>query len=260
MSTLRRLYRFQRLILHVLWGVALALFVIGADPAKHGQRDWRLICGWMSVLRRILGLQVTVTGEPAVGPALFVANHISWHDIIVLQSLVPTGFIAKYEIRGWPLIGWMAHRGATLFIRRGKRDSMLQLKEAMVGRLRARQSLLIFPEGTTTGGDTVKPFRTRLFEPAIDMALPLQPVAIHYSCHGKLCRDLAFIDDETFLSHAWRMLGEKQIDVFVHFCEPIDTRAADRRELGQMARAGIERALGDRLGFTQLCSERRNRE
>lgn len=247
MSFLRRLYRFQRLILHVLWGVALALFVIGADPAKHGQRDWRLICGWMSVLRRILGLQVTVTGEPAVGPALFVANHISWHDIIVLQSLVPTGFIAKYEIRGWPLIGWMAHRGATLFIRRGKRDSAQQLQEAMVGRLRARQSLLIFPEGTTTSGDTVKPFRTRLFEPAIDMALPLQPVAIHYSCHGKLCRDLAFIDDETFLSHAWRMLGEKQIDVFVHFCEPIDTRAADRRELGQMARAGIERALGNRV-------------
>lgn len=247
MSSLRRLYRFQRLILHVLWGVALALFVIGADPAKHGQRDWRLICGWMSTLRRILGLRVTVTGEPAIGPALFVANHISWHDIIVLQSLVPTGFIAKYEIRGWPLIGWMAHRGATLFIRRGRRESTQQLQEAMTGRLRARQSLLIFPEGTTTGGDTVKPFRTRLFEPAIDMALPLQPVAIHYSCHGKLCKDLAFIGDDTFLSHAWRLLGEKRIDVFVHFCESIDTRAADRRELGQMAQARIVEALGNRL-------------
>lgn len=247
MPTLRRLYRINRLVLHVLWGIALALFVIGSDPDQHGQRDWRIISGWMKTLCRILGLRIMVTGEAAMGPVLFVANHISWHDIVVLQSLAPTGFVAKYEIRGWPLIGWMAHRGATLFIRRGKRDSLLQLREAIMSRLQARQSLLIFPEGTTTPGNTVNPFRTRLLEPAIEMALPVQPVAIHYSCEGKFCKDLAFIDNESFLSHAWRLLGEKHIDVFVHFCRPIDTRSMERRKLGRIAQAQIVQALRGRL-------------
>lgn len=254
MHTLRRLYRFNRLVLHVLWGVALLLFKVGVDPNQHGQRDWRIICGWMAGLCRILGLKVKVTGEPTMGPALFVANHISWHDIVVLQSLAPTGFVAKYEIRDWPLIGWMAHRGATLFIRRGKRESLQQLKDAMTARLQARQNLLIFPEGTTTAGDTVNPFRTRLLEPAIEMALPVQPVAIHYACDGKRCRDLAFIDDETFLSHAWRLLGEKHIDVLVHFCRPVDTRSIDRRKLGRIAQTEIMQALRGRLNPTGRVS------
>lgn len=251
MPTLRRLYRFNRLLLHVLWGVALLVFRIGADPNRHNQRDWRIIRGWMSKLCRILGLRVTVNGEPIAGPALFVANHISWHDIIVLQSLAPTGFVAKHEIRGWPLIGWMAHRGATLFIRRGKRESTQQLKEDMSSRLQARQSLLIFPEGTTTDGHGVKPFRTRLFEPAIEMGLPIQPVAVHYSCEDKVCKDLAFIGEEHFVAHAWRMLGEKQVEVLVHFCEQIDSRGRDRRELGKQAQMEIVEALGERLDELQ---------
>lgn len=247
MPTLRRLYRSNRVVLHVLWGIALLLFVIGSDPGKHGRRDWRIICGWMATLRRILGLRLTVTGQPAAGPLLFVANHISWQDIIVLQSLAPTGFIAKYEIRNWPLIGWMAHRGGTLFIRRGKRDSTQQLNKAITDRLHARQNLLIFPEGTTTAGNIVKPFRTRLFEPAIEMSLPVQPVAIHYSRDDKPCKDLAFIDDESFLSHAWRLLGEKQVDVFVHFCEPVNPQKLDRRELGQLAQTAVVQALGPQV-------------
>jgi 1-acyl-sn-glycerol-3-phosphate acyltransferase len=248
MPTLRRLYRFARLILHVLWGVALLLSgQVGANPDLHDQHDWRIICGWMATLCRILGLRIMATGEPATDPALFVANHISWHDIVVLQSLVPTGFVAKYEIRGWPLIGWMAHRGATLFIRRGKRESLLQLREAVASRLQARQNLLIFPEGTTTAGNRVAPFRTRLLEPAIEMALPVQPVAIHYSCKDKLCKDLAFIGNESFVSHAWRLLGEKHIDVFVYFCRTIDSRDLERRKLGQLARTEIVEALGERL-------------
>ncbi|HEX7028013.1 MAG TPA: lysophospholipid acyltransferase family protein [Gammaproteobacteria bacterium] len=247
MPTLRRLYRFLRLVLHVLSGVMLILFRMGPNPEHYHQRDWRIICGWMVTLCRILGLRVTVTGEPVAGPALFVANHISWQDIVVLQSLAPTGFVAKHEIRGWPLIGWMAHRGATLFIRRGKRESMQQLKDAMASRLQARQSLLIFPEGTTTHGHTIKPFRTRLFEPAIEMNLPIQPVAVHYSCKDKVCKDLAFIGEEHFVAHAWRMLGEKQVEVLVHFCEPVDARGRDRRELGQLAQMKIVQTLGGRL-------------
>lgn len=243
MKTLRRFYRITRLSLHLIWSIFLILLFLGPDPANRSERDWKRILRWMSTTRRILGLNVTVHGQPAPAPVLYVANHISWHDIIVVQSLTPTGFIAKHEIRSWPLFGWLAHNGNTLFIRRGKRESAQQIADALAARLQTQQSILIFPEGTTTPGDTVKPFRTRLFEPAIENGVPIQPIAIHYACEGREIRELSFINNENFISHGWRLLGEKRIDAVIWFCEPIQTAGRDRRALGQIAHTEVKQAL-----------------
>jgi 1-acyl-sn-glycerol-3-phosphate acyltransferase len=198
----------------------------------------------MRLFCRIIGLRIHFTGQPPTDPSILISNHISWHDIVVLQSLANTGFVGKHEIKSWPLIGWFAHHGNTLFIRRGKRKSFEQIHAAMNERLSANQSVMFFPEGTTTTGESVKPFRGRLLEPAIKLGLPIQPVAIWY--HGKTmqCNELAFVDNEGFAPHAWRTLGEAHIDAYIHFCDAIVAKEGDDwRELSQRAQLIVAEQL-----------------
>ena len=231
LSWLRRSIRLLLLAIHVLWGCCLLWWVVGPDPEQRSAQDWRVINGWMWRLCRLLGLRIRCVGKVADSPVLLVANHISWHDIVVIQSLAPTGFIAKHEIRSWPIIGWMAYRGNTLFIRRGQRESFQQIKRDMMQRLSNQQSLVVFPEGCTSAGESVLPFRSRLYEPAIEVDVPIQAVAIHYHSADMPLKGLAFVDNESFLRHAIRVLGAKTIDVTVHFCEPVVAAQRQRREL-----------------------------
>jgi 1-acyl-sn-glycerol-3-phosphate acyltransferase len=242
LKLLRTLFRFTALLLHLLWGVMLLAFAIGPDPQRRNERDWRIILGWMQRLCRLLGLRVHIEGTPVKDGALFVANHITWHDIPVLQSIVPTGFIAKSEIRGWPVIGWMAYRGNTLFIKRGKRDSFIEIMEGMQKRLGLHQSLLIFPEGTTSTGETVLPFKSRLYDPAIEKQMPVQAVALYYRSPTKTSAELAFINKESFMHHLVRMLGEKHIDVRVRFCEPVATAGRERKEVAEITEQQVTEA------------------
>jgi 1-acyl-sn-glycerol-3-phosphate acyltransferase len=234
--------RFILLLAHLFWGVAVLIFVVGPDPDRRNERDWRAIHNWMARLCRILGIRVHVEGEHIKGPALFVSNHISWYDIPVLQSIIPTGFVGKAEIRGWPLIGWMAYRGNTLFIQRGKRDSFLTVLADMRKRLKL-QNLLIFPEGTTSVGDTVMTFKTRFYDPAIEDGVPIQPIALYYSSPRRSCAELAFVNNESFMVHMIRMLGEPYIDARVRFCAPVATAGRNRHELGDATQAEVTKAL-----------------
>ncbi|HEX5056761.1 MAG TPA: lysophospholipid acyltransferase family protein [Gammaproteobacteria bacterium] len=239
----RSIVRFILLLAHLFWGVLVLIFVVGPDPERRNQRDWGAVQNWMARLCRILGIRVSIEGAPVNGGALFVSNHISWYDIPVLQSVIPTGFVAKAEIRGWPIIGWMAHRGNTLFIHRGKRDSFIHVLEDMKRRLKAGQNLLVFPEGTTSAGDSVMTFKTRFYEPAIEDGVPIQPIAVYYSSPHRSCAELAFVNSESFMAHMVRLLGEPYIDARVRFCEPVQTPGRDRRELGEMTQAEVEQSL-----------------
>ncbi len=243
MKFLRALRRLILLLAHLVWGVLILITVVGPDPNRRNERDWLAIHNWMRRLCRILGIRVSAEGAPIQGPALFVSNHISWYDIPVLQSIIPTGFVGKAEIRGWPVIGWMAYRGNTLFIRRGKRDSFLTVLTHMNKRLQAGQNLLVFPEGTTSAGDAVLTFKTRFYDPAIEQGIPIQPVALHYSSPQRSCAEIAFINDESFLVHMLRMLGEPYIDARVRFCSQVATSGHNRHELGETTQSEVEQAL-----------------
>lgn len=240
MKHLRRFYRITLIILLLSFAIIIVFTKLGRDPANRSAKDWRIISRWMRCLCKTLGLRVHVSGQPSKTPSLLAANHISWHDIIVLQSLVATGFVGKAEIKSWPLIGWLAHQGNTLFIQRGKKDSFTQIHAAMGKRLAANQNIMLFPEGTTTTGESVKSFRSRLLEPAINLRIPVQPVAIRYRGETMQCKDIAFVGDEGFVQHLFRTVGEKYIDVDIHFCEPIPTRKEyNWRELGQKVQAVV---------------------
>lgn len=240
---LRSISRLILLLIHLCWGVLVLIFVVGPDPDRRTDRDWRAVHNWMARLCRILGIRVSAEGAPVRGPALFVSNHISWYDIPVLQSIIPTGFVGKAEIRGWPLIGWMAHRGNTLFIHRGKRDSFIHVLEDMKRRMKAGQNLLVFPEGTTSAGDSVMTFKTRFYEPAIEDGVPIQPLALYYSSPHRSCAEIAFVNNESFMVHMMRLLGEPYMEAKVKFCEPVATPGRDRRELGEITQSEVEQAL-----------------
>lgn len=242
MKLVRSIRRSILLLVHVFWGLLVLLFIVSADPDKRTDRDWRAIQNWMARLCRILGIRVIVEGAPAKSPVLFVSNHISWYDIPVLQSAIPTGFVSKAEIRNWPVIGWMAYRGNTLFVQRGKRESFLYVLQYMKRRLNG-QNLLVFPEGTTSSGDTVLNFKTRFYDPAIESHVPIQPIALYYNSPWRSCEELAFINHEPFVAHMLRLIGEPYIDAHLRFCTPVQTVGRDRHELGEVTQDEVEKAL-----------------
>ncbi|SHJ22073.1 lysophospholipid acyltransferase family protein [Wenxinia saemankumensis] len=164
----------------LLGGLALTLALRPVERLCHGAgRPWtgRLTCGVCRGALRIIGLPVAVSGAPMADRGPLVANHASWLDILVLNAPAPIVFVSKAEVAGWPGIGWLARATGTVFIRRVRREAAGQ-----VALLRARaaegQRLLFFPEGTSSDGRRVLPFRTALLAAFDDV--PVQPVTVAY--------------------------------------------------------------------------------
>ncbi|MBA3581627.1 MAG: 1-acyl-sn-glycerol-3-phosphate acyltransferase [Gammaproteobacteria bacterium] len=238
--SLRCLWRIISVFIQVLRGVHLVLFLLKNPPETRTPAEWRSINAWSKGACKRLGLRVHVSGTPATDSAMFLSNHISWLDIPVLQSLVSASFVSKAEVRQWPIIGWVAYHGGTLFVKRGKHDSFTELREALATRLIHKQGILLFPEGTTTNGDQVAPFKTRLLQPAADFGLVVQAVALQYRSSALPQKKLAFIGNDTFAKHAFRVFSVPIIDVYVHFgqVQQLDPQW-DKRALAQYTRQWV---------------------
>ncbi|WP_213683742.1 1-acyl-sn-glycerol-3-phosphate acyltransferase [Roseicyclus sp.] len=132
---------------------------------------------------RILGLGRVIHGRPMIGAGAYVANHVGWLDIFVLSASKRLYFVAKSEVAGWPGIGWLARGTGTVFIARDRRHAAAQT-QLFEDRLRAGQRLLFFPEGTSSDGRRVLPFKTTLFQAfhneRLSAILQIQPVTLIY--------------------------------------------------------------------------------
>ena len=248
---LRYLWRVPLLVLHALLAIALAIFVMswnrdrvmqnGREPFSH-----RLIRWWSIGLMRIFGLRSVRFGQPKADPVLFVANHTSWIDIELLHSQRAACFVAKAEIAHWPLVGWLAASGGTIFHRRGNNHSLSAVMQTMVERLRAGRSVAVFPEGGTGHHGVLKVFHARLFQAGLDAQVPVQPVALRFARHGRRVIDAGFREEENFLQNFLRLLGSAPMDAEVHFLEPVPASADVRRKMAELARERIGAALEDR--------------
>jgi 1-acyl-sn-glycerol-3-phosphate acyltransferase len=201
----------------------------------------RIAMDWYAGLARILNLKLRRFGEPMAAVGLTVGNHVSWLDIVALGSQAPFDFIAKREVADWPVVGYLGKRAGTLFVSRGDRGSSLGVAEDMAWRLRQGRRLALFPEGTSTMGAGVLRFHARLFQPALLVHVPVQPVAIAY--RGKAARLAPFVGDDDFLPHLWRLLALDSIEVDLSFCPPLAPGSLDRDSLARHARAQIAAAL-----------------
>jgi 1-acyl-sn-glycerol-3-phosphate acyltransferase len=153
---------------------------------------------------------------------MFMANHISWIDIHALNSIVTPRFIAKSEIKTWPIFGYLAHKANTLFINRNKRQDAAHIINVAVLSLEAGDNLCFFPEGTTTDGSEIKPFKSSLIQAAIQTDATIWPVAIRYlHPNGNTNTDMAYAGDTTFLESIQRVLSQKNPSVELHFLAPI---------------------------------------
>lgn len=174
-----------------------------------------------------------------------VCNHISWLDIYVINALAPAAFVAKDDVRDWPLIGWLCANTDTIFLERGSRAAAQRTRETMVDRLRAGIHVAVFPEGTTSGGDRVLPFHTALFQSAIDAGVPVVPLALRYADgDGNPCRAPAYDGDITLWQCLRAIASADSLKADLRILEPLTVAAAERRVLAARCHEAISWHLG----------------
>jgi 1-acyl-sn-glycerol-3-phosphate acyltransferase len=245
---LRYLVRTPMLVWHVLVHLPVTLILmswpfggirIGNDRLGHRMVRW-----WQGGLMRVFGFRMRRIGTPLPGAVMFVANHVSWIDIVALHSYRMMGFVAKREIASWPLVGWLATMGETIYHERGSQESLGGVLHEMLARLRDGRAVGVFPEGRTRGGDEIGPFHARIFLAAVEANVPVQPVALRYGEGGSRQTVVAFGPTESFAANLLRLLGEPGCNTEVVFLEPILPGDADgRRRLAETARTRIVEAM-----------------
>ncbi len=244
MHGLRAVWRLLIALLHVLTGVliALSVAVLARIGVKMETRS-RLVRWWHRRFCRILGLRLSVQGEPSEQVGILISNHISWLDILVLGSgKSPMSFLSKAEVRSWPLVGWMAAAAGTLFIERGAGQSA-HILEIIHDKLEEGASVLFFPEGTTSDGSDVLRFHPRLFAIAQKTGAPMQPVAVRYVPAPGRDNKAPYIDNDVLAPHAWAILKEPWIEVQIHYLETLQWDGEDRKALAGRSRNMIRSAL-----------------
>lgn len=244
LNSLRASLRMLRLVTHLIVGTLKSVYLRQRHGANwHEQtRGQAVIQQWMRDLSRILGLRINVPQSALPVPAMIVANHISWLDIIAIASVRPALFLSKAEVRQWPLIGTLMARCGTRFIQRNRSRAVRESSQQLCQALRLRQHVTLFPEGTTSDGKTIGRFYPALFEAARQAYCPIQPLAIRYGQTNQPDLLAPYIDDDTFIVHLWRILARRDTHVELRFLPPISSRAP-RRELALQSRALIVTAL-----------------
>jgi lyso-ornithine lipid O-acyltransferase len=209
---------------------------------------------WSRASCRILGIEVSVTGGACGG--FTASNHVSYVDILVLGSLNPSVFVSKLEVMSWPVLGWLARLGATVFVNRNSRRGSVKALDKAEAVLDSGVSLVVFPEGTSSDGSAVGSFRGMFFDIPARKAAPVIPVSIMYAeakdAYGTY--PVAWYTDMSLLPHLWELLGRKGIKAFVHVSPPIQypeaVRTSDaRKRLSLSSRESIESGLR-RLALT----------
>jgi 1-acyl-sn-glycerol-3-phosphate acyltransferase len=238
----RVVWRLPAVLFHLLWGVVLAALVF---PWVGAARRGAIIEGWAAGLLKRLRVRLTVKGSlPGHGGVVFVANHISWLDVWLLDSQRACRFVAKAEVAHWPLIGWLARRAGTLFIARERRHHTALLNREITLALADGACVALFPEGTTSDGRRLRRFFTSLLQPAADTGVPLIPVAIRYlDAEGRPDPTPAYIDQMTLMESLLRILTAPEIRAEIIFLPAIETRGRSRREIARAAEAAIAAAL-----------------
>lgn len=193
---------------------------------------------------RVSGAKVRKIGTPLRRDVFFIANHVSWLDILSLAGASGTAFVAKYELSQVPIIGWLCRLNRTVHVKRENRSGVAEQINALREALEDNWSVTVFPEGTTTDGQSLLPFKTSMLSvldpPPGDVLV--QPVLIDY---GPVAEEIGWIGNESGVNNAKRILSRKgTFELRLHFLEPFSPEEfRGRKAIGARARAAIEEAL-----------------
>ena len=239
-----RFWRLFRLTVHLFYGVAKVAIRF---PVLDRDGRVAIVQSWSATMASILNFKVRVVGEtPGVYPGntLLVANHISWIDIFVLNSVTVSRFVAKSEIRNWPIIGWLCENTGTLFIERAKKRDTARIGNVVSAALAEGDCIAVFPEGTTANGTFLRPFNASLFQPILESQGMVQPVGLRYlGTDGQVTLAPAYTDNLSLIESIWRIVSVREIVAELHFSRTLTAEGAHRRHLCREAEALIGSAL-----------------
>ena len=245
MTRLRLAWRFLRVILHLLVGLTTCALVFPWARRRLREAATRR---WSRQLLRICNVRLErAPGAPALAHALFVANHVSWLDIFVINAMYPCRFVAKAEIRAWPVLGWLAAAAGTVFLARGNRRELRHIFKGLVAVLAQGERVAFFPEGTVSAQGSLLPFHANLFEAAVDAHVAVQPCALAYlDAGGAWHRSVDYAGDVSFVQSLVAVLSGPPVRARLACLAPIDA-GHDRRALAAAAQQAIGTALGETL-------------
>ncbi|MDO7843339.1 lysophospholipid acyltransferase family protein [Sphingomonas immobilis] len=232
-------------------GLLLALVL--TVPLHYLWRLFRLTSPWpklfLGAAARIVGARVERIGVPLKRDVFYIANHLSWIDILAIAGQSGTAFVAKEEIRASPVVGWLATLNRTVFVKRENRLGVAEQINELRDALAENWSVTVFPEGTTTDGQSLLPFKTpmlRVLEPP-PPGVMVQPVLLDY---GDMGEEIGWIGEEAGIDNAGRILSRRgSFPVRVHFLEPFHPRDfPGRKAIAAESRRRIEEALVTVLG------------
>ncbi len=198
---------------------------------------------WARGMLAAIGIEVRVKGHPAQGPVLMAANHISWLYILVMHAACHCRFVAKSEIRSWPVLGLLTTGGGSLYIERSSNRDALRVVHQMAEALQQGHVLAVFPEGGTGDGITLLPFHANLLQAAISADAPIQPIALQFMDAQTHAISLApcYRDDDTLLGSLWRTLCAPPLLAQVRYGDTQTAEGRNRREWAQDLQATVAR-------------------
>ncbi len=238
MRRVRALWRLLRALLHVGHGLAIVrLRFPSLDRAGRHQR----IRWWSARTLRLLGLDLQVQGQFEPGAKLVVCNHVSWLDIMVVHSVCPEArFVAKAEVRHWPLVGRLVDAADTLYIERERKRDALRVVHQSAAALQAGDTVAVFPEGTTGPGDALLPFHANLLQAAISTRAPIQPLALRFADRQRPVSVAAqWIGDTTLFDSLWMLAMADGLVAHLRVLPLCSDTPSDRRALAEALRENI---------------------
>ncbi len=209
----------------VVTGAFYALLVAGAlliAPFKQAARAWRnfIFRTWAKAVAAVIGMKLKVCGTPPAAPFFLVSNHLSYVDIIVLASQLDCVFIARQDVSSWPVLGLLCRSINTIFVDRAHRQDVARVNELIAQTLAAQFGVVLFPEGTSTAGERVLPFKASLLEPAAQANYPVSYAALSYRtpadqtpAHLSVC----WWAEITFLDHLYALLQLREFEATLVF-------------------------------------------
>lgn len=212
---------------------AISIPFVPRDRRLHARAVW--LHGWCRFACRVLGIRVRLHGSmPSSG--LLVSNHLSYLDIIVLSSLRPCVFVAKRDVASWPLFGSLAHAAGTIFVERERRFSSNKAVDLISKTIAVSAVVVLFPEGTSSDGSTVLPFKSALLESAVQLRSPIAAASIDYSLdNGSVADEVCYWRDMTLVPHLLNVLFKREIRANYSF-SPAKVRSGNRKEIARELR------------------------
>ncbi|MCK5714662.1 MAG: 1-acyl-sn-glycerol-3-phosphate acyltransferase [Nitrosomonadaceae bacterium] len=241
-SKLTQIFRATRLLLHIISGLVQSAFY----PHVSQPVQKRMAQKWSVGLLKILSIRLRFSGtlpEAKNQPIMLIANHISWLDVYSLNAVCPARFVAKSEIRDWPLLGWLSRNVGTLFIERAKRRDTVRINQDIGNALTLGDWVAVFPEGKTGDGTILQHFHASLLQSAVAVEALLYPIAIrYYDASGEISKAAVYVSI-SMLESLRQIVKQPWIDAELIFSDPINSNGKNRRELARSTEQAIANAL-----------------